>query len=259
MARDLLQLYLTPTAHLGRTRDAVHLGKGHRMVVDCNGRPIHVVRLGSGGRRVLLVHGWSGLPQQLGRLASALVDAGFAVVMPSMPGHGDSPPWEADGTASFGQFAQTIAAVAADVGGVGAIVGHSGGALAAVVALADGLVAERFVGIAMLGRLRGSVDRYLARLDASPPEAAAFEDGMVRRFTTQVWDDADGPALATALGDTAALLIHDDADHHVPLSEAEAMVDAWPGAQLHRTTRYGHHLILRRPDVVAAVVNFLEP
>lgn len=256
---DLLTAYLTPVPIPERWRESRHLAGGTRLTVLAEGHPVDVVLLGSSPRRVLLAHGWAGRPSQLGPLAGALVDAGFGVVLPSLPGHGTSPPWDPRGTANFGQFASALAATAVAVGGVEAIVGHSGGALAGVMAMAgvtaDPVTALRFVGLAMLGRLRDSVDRHVARTGGN---TAAFDAAMVARFGDDVFARTDAVALAPSLTATRALLVHDIDDQHVPLAEASAVAAAWPGTRLSTTRRYGHHLLLRRPDVLAEVIGFFD-
>lgn len=258
----MLTDYLTPDPVRVRARDARHLSGARRLTVLADRHPVDVIRLGDTPRRLLLAHGWAGHPSQLGPLASALVDAGFEVALPSMPGHGHSPSWDGRGTANFSQFASTIAATAEAVGGVYAIVGHSGGALSGIMAAAgvvgDPVPVRRFVGLAPVATLRDSVDRHLDRIGASAPQAAAFDEAMAERFGEEVFDRTDAVALAGDLDHIPALLVHDNDDVHVPIGQAQAIADAWPESTLMATRRYGHHLLLRRPDVAAQVVRFLS-
>ncbi|MEE8603626.1 alpha/beta fold hydrolase [Euzebya tangerina] len=219
-------------------------------------RTIGAGRTVEAGRTVLAAHGWSGGSDQLGFIVAALVDAGIRVILPDLPGHGRTPPFHADGTATFGDFAQVIGAIAA-AHPLHAIVGHSGGALAALMAMRDGAHADRFVGVGMLPRLRESVDRFLDRVEATAEERATFEADGRSRFPGDVyaWTNA---YRATADLQVDALLIHDVDDEAVPIVEVRALAAAWVDATLIETSRYGHHLILRRADVIAEIADFLD-
>ncbi|MCU0316507.1 MAG: lysophospholipase [Fimbriimonadaceae bacterium] len=54
-----------------------------------------------------------------------------------------------------------------------------------------------------------------------------------------------------------ALVIHDEGDQEVSISEAELIVEAWPGARLIRTTGLGHFRVLRDKGVIRDAVDFV--
>src|SRR5690606_29077953 len=66
--------------------------QGERTVAGGTGREADaaepVVQWGSGPRPVLLLHGFSGGPQDLRLLGEALAARGFRAVAPTLPGHG---------------------------------------------------------------------------------------------------------------------------------------------------------------------------
>jgi pimeloyl-ACP methyl ester carboxylesterase len=134
------------------------------------------------------------------------------------------------------------------------VIAHSLGAAAAVIALAEGLGAERAVLIAPpadlpryawhFGRILGLSPRssagLLARLDAALGGRDAFD--MVRLA-----------GLQTA----RMLLLHDPEDREVPFSDADALARAWPGARVQPVRGAGHTRALRDPEVISRAVSFI--
>jgi len=55
------------------------------------------------------------------------------------------------------------------------------------------------------------------------------------------------------------LLIHDIEDAVIPYSEAEALKNAWPDLQFMSTRGKGHRDILSAPEVLRAIVQFVDP
>ncbi len=99
---------------------------------------------------MLLVHGWEGRGSQLGAFVEPLVRAGLSVVAFDAPGHGDSPGRRLYLT----DMADAIIDVERAVGPLHAIVAHSFGAAAVLLAHQRGAVdAARSVMIAPGGHL----------------------------------------------------------------------------------------------------------
>src|SRR5207247_1512114 len=131
-------LFTTPRRHRRPDRERAVLATARELVVDVTLRAprwhgaqcsIAAWRWGS-GPTVLLVHGWEGRGSQLGAFVEPLVAAGMSVVAFDAPGHGDSP----DHRLYLTDLADCIADVIATVGPVHAIVAHSFGAAAALLA-----------------------------------------------------------------------------------------------------------------------------
>jgi pimeloyl-ACP methyl ester carboxylesterase len=64
---------------------------------EIEGLQIHFLHVRSGGLPLLITHGWPGSFLEMSRLVPLLVEAGFDVVVPSLPGYGFSPPPERTG------------------------------------------------------------------------------------------------------------------------------------------------------------------
>src|SRR3954463_12622524 len=109
-----------------------------RLSVDGPHGPLHVLRWGK-GPLVVLVHGWNGRGSQLGAFVEPLVRTGLSVVAFDAPGHGDS----RGHRLYLRDLADCIVDVARAVGPLHAIVAHSFGAAAVLLAHQRGAIDAR--------------------------------------------------------------------------------------------------------------------
>ena len=147
------RLFTTPRRYTRPSRERAVLASGTHFEVDVllrsprwAGRTTRVAtwRWGT-GPTVLLVHGWEGRGSQLGSFVAPLVAAGMSVVAFDAPAHGDSPGHRLYLT----DHADAVADMVAAIGPVHAIVAHSFGAAAVLLAHArHGVDAPRNVMIA---------------------------------------------------------------------------------------------------------------
>ncbi len=205
------------------------------------------------GPVVLLVHGWGSRAGRFSDLAPALVQAGFHVVAHDGPAHGASP----GRRASMPQFARAIRAVAAATApnGLHAIVGHSLGGAAAMLAVAQGVVAHRVALLAAPADVEVFARRFADYLWIPRHTRLLMQRNLEHRFRLR-WDDLHLPALARVIT-ARGLVVHDADDIDVPPSEGEAIAAAWASAELMRTQGLAHRGILRDPAVIQRVVRFI--
>jgi pimeloyl-ACP methyl ester carboxylesterase len=200
------------------------------------------------GPRVLLAHGWEGSARDMVPIASALVQRGRSVTVFDMPAHGRS-----EGrTTTLPDMAQAVSTVARATGTPDAVVGHSLGAAAAVLALRDGLGASAAALLAPVAEPW----LFLRRL----ADLLAFSDARYEGLVAQIQERA-GTAIHAIDGATAArsltaraLILHDPADRQVPFSHGEALANAWRGARLHAVQGLGHRRLLYEPNAIARVI-----
>jgi pimeloyl-ACP methyl ester carboxylesterase len=79
---------------------------------------------------------------------------------------------------------------------------------------------------------------------------------LERRFE-MTWADVHSDRVARSLTQPA-LIVHDRDDTDVPLADARAIAQAWPGAQLLVTQGLGHRGVLRSSEVVHYLLDFLR-
>jgi pimeloyl-ACP methyl ester carboxylesterase len=203
------------------------------------------------GPTVLLVHGWEGRGAQLGSFVGPLLASGYRVVTYDAPAHGQS----AGRRASLFTFADAIQAAIRQVGPVHAIVSHSMGGAATLLAAQGGLDVDRLV-LVSPANADEAPGRFLRYLGLGPAVLARFRSRIAGRHGVGMRAVA-GPELARSV-DTPSLVVHDHADRYVPWADGAEIAEALPYSTLYTTNGLGHHRILRDDDVIDEVVRFLQ-
>jgi pimeloyl-ACP methyl ester carboxylesterase len=229
---------------------------GHRFTVDVDGHRL-VGEVWGAGPAVYLMHGWGGNAGQLAAFVAPLVDLGHRVVAFDAPSHGRSAPGGyGPRSSSIPEFAAALTAVVAAHGPAQAVIAHSMGGIAAAVALCDGLRADR---VALLAPMASPV-AYARQL----ADHLGFGEPTYRRLIVRVerrvrapMHHFDVPELGRAVAMPPTLVVHDRDDAFTPVTDGAAIAAAWPSAQLHVTSGLGHRRLLRDPDVVSEVVDFV--
>jgi len=227
-----------------------HTPLGESWTLRSGGRDVAVYTAGN-GPRVLFVHGWEGSALDFGSLSTVFRAAGFGVVAFDHPAHGRS----AGKQTTLPEMARVVMDVARATGPFIAVVGHSLGASAALLALGNGLAARA---AALIAPPRDA--RYFLRLlsnamglsEARTMGAIALLERRVGKLGALETD-----RIARRIR-VPGLVLHDRGDRYVPFSHGEAIAAAWPGARFVPTTGLGHRRGLEAPHVQAEILNFVE-
>jgi pimeloyl-ACP methyl ester carboxylesterase len=249
-ARWAETIFCTPPRHQPREADEAFLATGRGFTVPSEGEELAAWEWGS-GRTVMLAHGWGSRAGRFRVMGQVLVEQGFRVVAYDAPAHGRS----SGRLTSLVEFARALRAVGDAVGPVYALVGHSLGGAAVVLALRDGLAAQRAVLIAAPADVTRFSAAFAHQLRLPPAVSTAMQRNLELRLQAR-WDELHLPTIARGLG-AAALVVHDRDDHDVPYGQAEEIAAAWPGARLMATKGLGHRAVLRDAGVVEATATFL--
>src|SRR5690242_4523233 len=141
-ARWAETLFCTPPRHEPRSGDEAFLATGRCSTVPWEGEDLALWEWGPEQRPpIVLVHGWGSRAGRFSVMGRRLLEAGYRVVAYDAPAHGRS----SGRLASLVEFARALRAVGNRFGPVQSLVGHSLGGAAIVLALRDGLAAERVV------------------------------------------------------------------------------------------------------------------
>lgn len=229
--------------------------------VELRGRVVRGWSWGS-GPVVYLVHGWGGSLEQMVPLVAPLLDRGLQVVAFDGPSHGRSDAGIHGRRSSDAvELGRALDAVAARFGPARAVVAHSMGALAALLAIRDGwLASERLVLVAPPSGIPDLLDRIRRELGLGPHAARRLGE-RTRRRTGYAVDDLDLVRIANSLGrqDRPELLVvHDLLDRETPHEPSTRLVRSWPGAELLSTSGLGHRRILADAAVGGAVARFVD-
>lgn len=247
-ARALIESWDTPKRR-ARPRVSRSLAEAEEHMIAVPSGEVATWRLGQ-GPAVLLVHGWEDDNALWGPLADQFTASARPVVAMDLPGHGFS---TATDTSARG-VSKAVREVAKALGPIEAVVGHSYGCLATIVALAQGLQVPRVVLIASpVPRTRQRrrpddeyevapevVDRAMELRAQGEEERREKLEEMLRSMTTP------------------ALIIHSIDDEQCPMENAERMAQLWPGAELLLVDGLGHRFVAQDGDVLQRTVDFCE-
>lgn len=224
---------------------------------------------GETGPIVYLMHGWGGYRGQLGAFVGPLTAAGYRVVALDAPSHGDARPGAfGAGRSLIPEFTATLNAAVRAFGPAYGIVAHSLGGGATALAVLDGLPVERIVLIAPMpdpnAFARGFADTLgfgdrvredlIRRLERRVGRPMAYFDAVSRARAAadaRVDDEGEGRQVPPLL------VVHDHEDKQIPYAMGRAIASAWQGAELCSTRGLGHQRILRDPEVIGTVMQFL--
>lgn len=222
-------------------------------VLAHDGGQVHLYRWGGEGPMVLLVHGWNGRGLQLGALVAPLRERGFQVLSLDLPGHGRS---SGERTNAF-VCTELVLRLARELGPFYGIIGHSFGALVAVMAVAGGLKTQGLVTIAAPAQLSWLLDNYYRALQLRPAVIRAFEARVAREFGGDYRQKASALTLAEAIS-TPTLVVHDRDDQDVPVAQSEALHQVLARGELLTTEGLKHRRILRDSRVIGHIADFLS-
>jgi pimeloyl-ACP methyl ester carboxylesterase len=201
---------------------------------------------------VLLLHGWAGRGLQLGAFVDPLVAAGYRPIALDGPAHGASPGHETNPV----HFAEALVEVGVELGPLASVVAHSFGGATAVLAVQRGMRTDGLVMVASPSDLSRVLRRFSHEIGL-PPRGQRKLVELVESRVGAPMEAGDLVRLAPSMT-VPLLMIHDPEDPEVPFSDAERLVAAWPGAELFVATGMGHYRVLRRPEAVARVVEFVK-
>jgi pimeloyl-ACP methyl ester carboxylesterase len=202
------------------------------------------------GPAALLVHGWRSQAADLPSLSSVLVDAGYRVWMPDLPGHGHS-----DGEhLSIPLAATMLQAVQAQSGPFALAVGHSYGGASLVHAMFGGLQVQRVALLAAPAHY-GRFARQAA-LQAGMPQA--MMDPWLAKLGLAIGchpDEIDMKRQARSL-EVPALLMHSRDDGVAPFNDMAEVASEWRGAKWLPLDGLGHFRVLTDAGVLGELRSF---
>jgi pimeloyl-ACP methyl ester carboxylesterase len=213
-----------------------------RSTLRSGSHELAIYQWGSGSRAVgLLAHGFGGSAAQMVAFVPGLLAAGYRVVAFDQPAHGFTP----GRYAHLVDFAEHITRVSRAFG-ASAVVAHSLGATATLIAHARGLSLERAVLIAPPANVEHFATAF-ADHAGLPREELPEMLAHVERDLGYPLGLLDVRNLAGLMDGAPAdlLVLHDPADAEVPYEHGRTLAAHWPGARLETLRGVGHRRVLR--------------
>ena len=215
------------------------------------GKDIAIWTLGR-GPRVLLVHGWDSRGSHLAGFVEPLLRAGFSVTLFDMPAHGDS-----DGEhGSVVHSSRALLSLTNSLADVQAVITHSMGSAAALVAFCQGLQVKASVHLCGPSSLSAMVKLQARGYSLNPEQSRDFQT-WVEGFIGQPTQSVDLENLLDGLRHPA-LIMHDPQDKVVPMAASIALHQAWTNSELVQLNGLGHRRILTDVEVINRSVAHLN-
>lgn len=247
------RLWFTPTRFGTPSSEMQALEAADIKSIAIHDRDIMTYKWGSGGPKVLLVHGWSGRGTQMGRFVPPLLGAGYQVLSFDLPAHGKS----SGKQTNIYQVVDTLIALQKIAGPFEAVITHSFGGPCMGVALQRGFETRCMVSIAPPSNTRRLIERF-AELLHLPLSA---KNNLMQRFEAQfgpsIWEDVSMEIMVRDIK-LPGLLIHDEHDRDIPWQDGRDVARAWSQSRFIKTAGLGHRRVLREPAVIDAAVAFIQ-
>jgi esterase/lipase len=214
-------------------------------------RKIVVYKYGTGPKKVLLVHGWSGSGTQLSIIAKALVNQGFSVISFDAPAHGKAP----GKTSMMPFFIESIHHIDKEYGPFEAAIGHSLGGMSLLKAVKDGFKVNKLVLIGTANSVTNITREFSKNMKLNGKVAKLMKAYFDKKFGEDM-DNYSGAFSAESVK-TSTLVVHDKNDIDVHISSAYEIVDKLENGKLFVTEGLGHRKILGNPDVINKISTFI--
>ena len=204
------------------------------------------------GPSVLLVHDWGGCGAQMASLAQPLVKAGYQVITFDAFAHGNSPGKQTD----LSEIVGIIKDIEKKFNGFHAIIAHSFGALAAGIALQDGVRANKLV----VCSAATALDFYLIKFSKKLNASREMRGRIIVNATNRLGMSIEKLSLVhiAARLNRPVLILHDQNDEVVDHREALALSKCWPGSELVMTSGLGHFGILKDSKTIQKIQQYIS-
>lgn len=254
LVRFAARLFTTPIRHKMPKREIdMDLNSRQRILaIPAIQKKVMLYELGTGPRRFLLVHGWSGRGTQLVKFAEALAQAGHSVVSFDAPAHGKAP----GKTTALPEFIASIMEIEKSHGPFEAAIGHSLGGMSLLNAAARGLAVKKLVIIGSGDVIKDIFDDFVRRLKLDLSVSTDLQKLFEKRYDG-VMNDYSSYLSAQKL-DIPVLVVHDADDMEVPVPCAHHIQENLKNGQLLITQKLGHRKILGDARVLQDALKFLN-
>ncbi len=215
-------------------------------------KSIAVYRWGNGERKALIVHGWSGRATQMFKIIEALLQQGYTVYSFDAPAHGQS----TGNKTMMPEFIKTIEKVAETYGPFDVAIGHSMGGIALLNVEGNKPLFKKLVVIGAPDSIFNIFNDFVKKLELKP---------VVARKLIAVFERISGKSIFDFHGSTQSkkikvpvLIIHDENDREVPISDAVNNFKQLENGQILQTSGLGHSRILKNKKVVNRIIDFVK-
>ena len=211
---------------------------------------------GKGEKTILLVHGWESRGTAMRSFVRSLTAAGFRVVAMDGPAHGNS-----DGKSTdLSHFGGAVRAFINQIGDVHGIITHSFGGASTMYALGTidtSISIKKLVLTGVPNSMELLWEHTVKTLNLPDKAAKNFKKLLEGKVNTSM-KKIDSAEMKNRMNVDDILIVHDMEDIIVPFSEAEKNYQDINNSSLLEVNNYGHFRMLKNPDLVTAITDFIS-
>ncbi|SEP57786.1 alpha/beta hydrolase family protein [Flavobacterium urocaniciphilum] len=247
------KLFITPIKHKIPKRE-FHMEEESvqtKLFVPSINKEIVVYSYGNSDKKILLVHGWSGRGTQLVKIADAFKEKGFSTISFDAPAHGKS----GTKTTLMLEFIESILEVEKLYGPFEFAIGHSLGGMSILNAVKKGLQVQKAVVIGSGNSVVNIVNTFVEKIGLPNKVAVIMKNNFEKKYQF----DMESFSAYVAAKDVKipVLVVHDNDDDDIPVSEAYHLADNLINKEIMITNKLGHRKILGDSGVINKIIEFL--
>jgi pimeloyl-ACP methyl ester carboxylesterase len=247
------KLFITPIKHKIPKRE-FHMESESiqtKLLVPTINKEIVVYAYGNSNKKVLLVHGWSGRGTQLVKIADVFLENGYSTISFDAPAHGKS----GTKTTLMLEFIESILEVEKSYGPFEFAVGHSLGGMSILNAIKKGLHVKKAVVIGSGNSVINIVNTFVEKIGLPNKVAVIMRNSFEKKYHFDMESFSAYEAAKEVR--IPVLVIHDNNDEDIPVSEAHHLAENLSDKEVLITNNLGHRKILGDSNVIAKIVEFL--
>lgn len=247
------KLFITPIKHKIPKRE-FHMEADSiqkKLLVPSINKEIVVYTYGNSNKKILLVHGWSGRGTQLVKIADALLENGYSTISFDAPAHGKS----GTKTTLMLEFIESILELEKSYGPFEFAVGHSLGGMSILNAIKKGLQVKKAALIGSGNSVINIVNTFVEKIGLPNEVAVLMKNNFEKKYQFEM--ESFSAYVAAKEVKIPILVIHDNDDEDIPVSEAHHIIENLTDKEFLITNNLGHRKILGDATVINKVVEFL--
>ena len=247
------KIFITPIRHKIPKRE-FHMEAESvqtKLVVPAIHKEIVVYSYGNSDKKILLVHGWSGRGTQLVKIADALIEKGYSTISFDAPAHGKS----GTKTTLMLEFIESVLEIEKSYGPFEFAVGHSLGGMSILNAIKKGLQVEKAVVIGSGNSVINIVNTFVEKIGLPNKVATIMRNSFEKKYQFDMV--CFSGYVAAKEVKVPVLVIHDNDDEDIPVSEAHHLAENLSHIEILITNNLGHRKILGDSTVINKIIEFL--
>lgn len=251
-SKEIRKRFFTPIPFPTPKRELPFVQSAKVEVLPVGERQITLHTVGTGEKRVLFIHGWSGRGSQAYAIAPALVEAGYSVTTITAQAHGDNP----GKRTHMLEFKDAILKAVDHIGPIHTLMAHSIGGAAAFNAVAGGLKPTKLIILGAPSSITDVIIDFCNRLKLDERYVDYLKTYLKNNYSEDI--EAIAPRVIAHKIDVPGLIVHDKQDIDVHYEQAEALHENWQGSKLILTDGLGHRRILSDEGVIGELIKFIS-